>query len=68
MFESDIIAIIIIAACIAYFLVPIWFITKILNKTGFSRWFSIIYLIPIVNIIALWVFAFVKWPMIDKKL
>lgn len=43
----------------AVILVPI---VKILNKSGFSGWWSIISLIPFVNIIGLWVFALSKWP------
>ena len=43
----------------AVILVPI---VKILNKSGFSGWWSIISLIPLVNIMGLWVFALSKWP------
>jgi hypothetical protein len=32
------------------------------DKAGFSGWFSLLGIIPIVNIIALWVFAFISWP------
>lgn len=35
---------------------------KILNKAGYSGWYSVIVLIPLLNILALWMFAFSKWP------
>jgi len=47
-------------------LIPVWFTGKILAKAGFSSWLALITLIPFVNIIALWVFAFIQWPKVDK--
>lgn len=41
------------------FLIPLW---KILTKAGFHGAWSFIALVPLVNIIALWVFAFSDWP------
>ena len=41
------------------FIVPLW---KILTKAGFNGAWSLLTFIPMVNIIALWVFAFSKWP------
>ena len=42
--------------------IPAWIISKILIKAGFSGWYSLLGVIPLVNILALWVFAFIKWP------
>lgn len=39
--------------------VPFW---KILEKAGFTPALSLLMLIPIVNLVALYVFAFSKWP------
>ena len=44
---------------IAVVLVPAWRITK---KAGFSPALSLLTLVPVVNVVAIWVFAFVKWP------
>ena len=44
----------------AIFLVPIW---RIVSKAGFSGALSLLALIPLVNIVVLWVFAFIKWPI-----
>ncbi|SDS62980.1 DUF805 domain-containing protein [Pseudomonas oryzae] len=41
------------------FIVPLW---KILTKAGFNGAWSLLMFIPLVNIIALWVFAFSEWP------
>ena len=33
-----------------------------LKKAGFSRWWSLLMLIPLVNVVAVWVFSSVRWP------
>jgi hypothetical protein len=45
------------------FFVPLIFIVK---KAGYSPWWALLGLIPIVNVFALWVFAFSKWPVESK--
>jgi hypothetical protein len=40
-------------------------LTKILRRTGNSGWWAVLAFIPLVNLAALWAFAFVRWP-IDK--
>jgi uncharacterized membrane protein YhaH (DUF805 family) len=37
-------------------------VVKILHKAGYSGWWTLLMIIPLVNIIALWCFAFAKWP------
>ncbi len=39
----------------------------ILGKAGYSRAWVILAFIPMVNLVALWVFAFAKWPIVDPK-
>jgi uncharacterized membrane protein YhaH (DUF805 family) len=41
------------------FLVPLW---RIISKAGYSGAWALLSLIPFVNIIALWIFAFAHWP------
>lgn len=43
----------------AIFLVPLW---RIVSKAGYSGAWALLSLIPFVNIVALWIFAFAKWP------
>jgi hypothetical protein len=37
-------------------------VVKILQRAGFSGWWVIVGLIPVANIVGLWVFAFTEWP------
>lgn len=37
-------------------------IGRILNRIGLSPFWSVLALIPLVNLISLWIFAFVDWP------
>lgn len=52
------------AAMIAVFLYPIG---RILGRVGLSPFWSILAVIPLVNLIALWLFAFVEWPERQRK-
>jgi hypothetical protein len=49
----------IILVILAIYLVPLW---RIVSRAGFHGAFSVLALIPFVNIVMLWVFAFAKWP------
>ena len=35
---------------------------RILNRAGYSRWWLLTLVVPLVNLIMLWVFAFGDWP------
>lgn len=41
------------------FVIPIW---RIVSKAGYAGAWSLLALVPLGNVIALWVFAFVRWP------
>ena len=43
-------------------LIPILMSGAVANKAGFSRWWGILIIIPFLNLIAIWVLAYVKWP------
>lgn len=55
---------VIFAAMIAVILYPIG---KILDRIGLSPFWSIVALIPVVNIVALWVLAFIDWPQAGRR-
>ncbi|MDR5731007.1 hypothetical protein QCE47_01415 [Caballeronia sp. LZ025] len=38
---------------------------RIIQRTGHSGWWLLAGLIPVLNLIMLWVFAFARWPAID---
>lgn len=41
-------------------IVPAW---RIVAKAGYPGALALLVVVPVVNIIALWVFAFSKWPI-----
>jgi hypothetical protein len=41
-------------------------IARILRRSGHSRWWTIVAFVPLLNFIGLWVFAFTRWPSLDK--
>ena len=53
-----------IAIALVIFVVPL---LKILRKAGYSGWWILIWLVPIANIVMLWVFAFSDWPNLAKR-
>jgi len=38
-------------------------VARILKRTGFNPWRALLILVPVVNLIGLWVFAFGRWPV-----
>lgn len=45
-----------------YVLFCLWLGYRILEKAGFDGRWTLILLVPVVNIIMIWVFAFSSWP------
>jgi hypothetical protein len=39
----------------------------VVRRIGYSRWWGLITLVPLVNLVMLWVLASTEWP-IDEKL
>jgi hypothetical protein len=42
-------------------------VASILHRAGRSRWWTLIVFIPLLNLIGLWVFAFSRWPTVDRS-
>ncbi len=40
---------------------------RILRKAGFSGWLCLLLLVPVVNLLMYWIFAFVRWPVEDRS-
>ena len=36
---------------------------RIVNRAGYSRWWLLTMVVPVLNMIMLWVFAFASWPL-----
>lgn len=47
---------------ILFSLFILWLGYKILLKAGLDGWWTLVLLVPVVNIIMIWVFAFCHWP------
>ncbi|MDZ7753185.1 MAG: hypothetical protein U5S82_16375 [Gammaproteobacteria bacterium] len=48
----------------AVIIVPFWFI---FSKAGYSKWLSLLMIVPLVNVILLYFFAFSKWPILGTS-
>lgn len=44
--------------------VPFW---QIFSKAGYSKWLSLLMVIPIVNLLALYFLAFATWPSLQRR-
>lgn len=42
----------------------IWCYVRIIRRAGYSGWWVLILLVPVVNIVMVWVFAFSTWPVL----
>jgi len=38
-------------------------VTQILHRVGYNRWWAVLWFLPLINLISLWVFAFKRWPI-----
>lgn len=47
--------------------IGLYFFGQVLKKAGYSPWLALLGLIPLVNIVMLWIFAFGTWPNFPKK-
>jgi hypothetical protein len=44
-------------------IIPFW---RLFSKAGYSGWWSLLMVIPLVNLITLYVLAFSNWPALRK--
>lgn len=47
------------------FVPPIW---RIVSKAGYSGAWSLLAMVPVLNLLLLWVFAFSRWPVQARKI
>jgi uncharacterized membrane protein YhaH (DUF805 family) len=45
----------------------LWMTVRILRKAGYSGWWSLLTLVPILNIATIWVFASSDWPALKAR-
>jgi len=53
----------VIAITLAIFFVPV---VAILRRAGYSGWWVLLWFVPVVNVLALWIFAFARWPALGR--
>ena len=41
-------------------------VANVLHRAGRSRWWTVLAFVPGVNLVALWVFSFTRWPSLHK--
>lgn len=41
--------------------IPVLIFGPVVRKAGFSRWWSLLLAVPLINLIMIWVFAFMEW-------
>jgi hypothetical protein len=51
-------------AMVAAIVLPFWFI---FSKAGYSKWLSLLMVVPLVNVILLYFLALSKWPSLGNK-
>ena len=45
-------------------IIPYW---KLWQRTGHSGWWALLMLVPLANLISLWVLAFKEWPALRGR-
>ncbi|WP_246785144.1 hypothetical protein [Bradyrhizobium sp. S69] len=65
--NSPILALALLALCALPVLLSIVAVVRIVQRAGFSGWWTLLILVPVVNLAALWYFAFVEWPVTRQK-
>jgi len=45
----------------------VWPLQRILHRAGLSRVWCLLAFVPVVNWIAVWIFAYVRWPATDRS-
>jgi hypothetical protein len=57
-----------------YLLLPVyvgfclWLGVRILRKAGFDCWWVLVLLVPTVDIVMIWFFAFIRWPTLPADI
>ncbi|MEE8333289.1 MAG: hypothetical protein V3R85_05530 [Alphaproteobacteria bacterium] len=52
---------------LAFAALALWMTVRILRKAGLSGWWCLVTLVPGVNLIMIWVFAFARWPALEPR-
>ena len=47
--------------------VPLWIFSRAVARAGFSAWWTVLGIVPVIGLIMLWVFAYAKWPALPER-
>ena len=53
---------ILIIILLVVFMLPYFVFGPVAARAGFSRWWAVLMFVPVVNIVLVWVMAFIDWP------
>jgi len=45
-------------------IIPIYHIVR---RTGYNGWLCVLALVPVINLVFVWAFAFLPWPAVDRR-
>jgi hypothetical protein len=62
--SESLIMLLVACLCMSIIVVPFW---RIATRAGHPGWYSLVAVIPVVNLIALYLFAFTRWPAEDRR-
>jgi len=48
------------------FLAGVFPAARILQRTGHSPWWAILYFVPLIGWLGMWALAFARWPAVDS--
>lgn len=55
-----------VVAVILTSVLGVWLSALVLRKAGHSPWWALLFLVPFLYLIGMWVFAFARWPRLDR--
>ncbi len=41
-------------------------VARVVDKAGYSPWWSLLLFVPLGNLAGLWVLAFIRWPALEE--
>lgn len=40
---------------------------KVIDRTGYSGWWVLLWFVPVANVIGLWILAYARWPVFEGR-
>ena len=52
---------------IVVMVLPVWFFALTAKKAGYAPWWALLGLVPVLNVIVLYLFAYREWPALSSQ-